>query len=851
MTNCILWDDSRSRERNLTRLCAIVALAGLALPAVRARAADADTSAEQQGPMQEVVVTATRREESLSHVPLSVTALTQDTMDAKGIKDIQDIVRFTPGVGIDTAGTNAISIRGISSSAGAGTTGIYIDDTPIQMRDVGFNPDETLPKTFDLERVEVLRGPQGTLFGSGSEGGTVRYILTQPSLTKSSTYVRSEIADTAYGEPSYEIGAAHGQPIIDGVLGVRASAWYRYDGGWIDRVDPSTALVTERHANHGETLVLRLAAVWQPASALTVTPSIFYQNLKKHDESTYWPAYSDPPNGHFYNATPERIPVADEFYLPSLKIQWDFGSSVLLSNTSYYHRKEFTGYQGTVYDLGFFQLTGWPSNPLFGGLGCEASGDPTQCPWYPLIDGNGIHLPPGFSTYSTPNVVTNSQQSYVQEVRWQSTDPAARWRWTVGAFWQLAKEGSIEELKDPQIDAFFNAIYGQTATSLFGPYYSCPDNSAYNAIPACDIYYKASTTFDHQIAAFGEVSYALTERLRLTVGERIARTSFSITSYADGLENFGPLGPRSASTQETPNTPKVSLAWQVDPNNLYYASYSTGFRVGGGNPPLPTYCAPDATNLGLANGQAPATYKSDTTENYEIGSKNVIGGALRIATSLYYITWNDIQQSVYVAGSCGLQFVDNLGQAVAKGFDVQAELAVGPMLFEVAAGYTDARFKKDATLDPSNPPLVRSGDAIAGNAAINFAPGLNPPWTVSLGAEYRFKPLQHDAFVRLDWEYESMNPWPSPLQDPGTSQYNPATYTLGGQKFASLRAGVNLGDWLVSAFIDNLFDSKATTNYALSQADTYNPVYSPTVQENRFTFRPRTAGVTVTLHLNH
>src|SRR6202044_3194930 len=146
------------------------------------------------GGLEEIVVTATRHEESLSKVPVSVTALTQDAMDERGIKDFQDVARFTPGVSIDNTGTNAISIRGISSSAGAGTTGIYIDDTPIQMRSLGFNPDDTLPKTFDLDRVEVLRGPQGTLFGAGSEGGTVRYLLTQPSLTKESTYVRSELA---------------------------------------------------------------------------------------------------------------------------------------------------------------------------------------------------------------------------------------------------------------------------------------------------------------------------------------------------------------------------------------------------------------------------------------------------------------------------------------------------------------------------------------------------------------------------------------------------------------------------------------------------------------------------------
>src|SRR6202167_2579666 len=172
---------------------------GLALAApasaTEANASDSGTPAAS-GALEEIVVTATRREESISKVPISITAINEDTIDKKGIKDFQDIVRFTPGVSIDTSGTNAISIRGISSSAGAGTTGIYIDDTPIQMRALGFNPDDTLPKTFDLDRVEILRGHQGTLFGAGAEGGTVRYIMTQPSVTTDSTYARTEVSYT-------------------------------------------------------------------------------------------------------------------------------------------------------------------------------------------------------------------------------------------------------------------------------------------------------------------------------------------------------------------------------------------------------------------------------------------------------------------------------------------------------------------------------------------------------------------------------------------------------------------------------------------------------------------------------
>src|SRR5260221_3507084 len=187
--------------------------------ATPASANEATTAAEPAaaGGLEEIVVTATRREESISKVPISVSAFSQEMIDQRGIKDFNDVVRFTPGVSIDTSGTNAISIRGISSSGGAGTTGIYIDDTPIQTRAVGFNPDDTLPKTFDLDRVEVLRGPQGTLFGSGSEGGTVRYIMNQPSVTKASTYARAEGSYTQYGQPSGGIGVAHGGPIIDDV----------------------------------------------------------------------------------------------------------------------------------------------------------------------------------------------------------------------------------------------------------------------------------------------------------------------------------------------------------------------------------------------------------------------------------------------------------------------------------------------------------------------------------------------------------------------------------------------------------------------------------------------------------
>ena len=747
-------------RRQLLFFCSV--LSGAAALSAGAIAADAnapDSAPEiTSGGLQEIVVTATRHEESLSKVPLSVTALTQDAMDERGIKDFQDVARFTPGVNIDTTGTNAISIRGISSSAGAGTTGIYIDDTPIQMRSLGFNPDDTLPKTFDLQRVEVLRGPQGTLFGAGAEGGAVRYIMTPASTTAPDTYVRSEVSYTEHGQPSGEFGIAHGEPIVDGVFGLRASIWYRYDGGWINRVDDSTGATIDRDVNFSNSVAGRITGTWTPTDHLTVTPGILYQQQDKNDDSTYWPAYSNVGAGHFNTATPERVGGPDTYYLPSFKVQWDLGGSQIISNSSYFSRRQLTAYQGTEYDLAY-----WQTIPNSAGVPPEATS--------PLVDASGIHLPAALAGTTTPNKMTNTQESITQELRWQSAKSDSAWTWTTGVFWQVAKENSIEELRSTNIDQVFNYLYGFTPASYYGgTFYSCPTRANYPSIPACDIYYNNNTTFDRQVAGFGEVSYAFTDWVKLTVGERVARTLFTLNHYADGYENYGPGG-AAADQKQTPNTPKAILSFQVDPKDLYYVSYAKGFRVGGGNAPLPSYCDADLAAAGFPHG-APLKYSSDSTQNYEIGAKNGFGDWLKIASSVYYIKWNQIQQSIYVAGACGLQFTDNLGAAAAWGGDIQVEAKAGPVDIDLATGYTSARFTKD---DPAGceqganasvPCLASRGDAISGQAAINYAPGTNAPFTTALGAQYNFQLASHDAYIRGDWEYEARNHWLAAVQDP-------------------------------------------------------------------------------------
>ena len=809
-------------------------IAGADPAAETAAAASAAAGAAETGPLQEIVVTATRHEEGLSKVPISVTALTQDAMDVRGIKDILDVARFTPGINIDNSGTNNIAIRGIASTGGAGTTGIYLDDTPIQMRALAFNPDEALPQSFDLDRVEVLRGPQGTLFGAGSEGGTVRYITTQPSLTETSVYSRDEISYTEGGEPSYEAGVAGGTPLIDGKLGVRVSAWYRYDGGYIDRIDPVTLDTVEKNANYAQTKLFRVAAVWAPSDNWKVTPSYYYQDRYANDVQNYWPLYSDPSANRYVDANPTQRTVPDTFYIPALKVEGDLGAVTFISNTSYYHRKEETGYDGTLYNLGFYQTQ---PNAQEAAQGAEAV---YPLPWnvpFPLLDGAGLHLPAGATNYRAPASVDNDQDNLTQEFRLQSADPTSRLVWTAGLFFSSDRQTYLEQIHDPLLNELTEAVLGIPYQETF-----CYENAAgtcvgvpYDPRFPNDSYFLQTYSKDQQYAVFGEGTFAFTDQLKATIGLRESRTEFSFSTLTGGPQLFLPPQSGSGDKKEDSFTPKASIQYQYDPHDLYYFTYAKGFRPGGANNPVPyAACGIDFRNFGIPG--APATFSSDSVDSFEIGAKNNLDNRIKLASSIYYIRWNNIQQ-VVVPPICQISFIANLGQAVAKGADLQGDFAITESFTaELSAGYTDARYTKTSYLGTSTTPIVSNGDAIEGQSG---EPA--PPVTLSLGLEYKFELFTRDSFVRVDDEYESRPKWLGANQDPATLQYDSANYILSSTNFASARGGMKVGNWQVEAFCDNLLDAHPVTNYEWS-IDSQVPGVSRLQRD--FTFRPRTFGVT-------
>jgi iron complex outermembrane recepter protein len=381
-------------------------------------------SASTAGQLEEVIVTATRQAEPLNRVPISVTAISQGDLDLRGITSIDDVARVTPGLNVDRAANqglasfNNISIRGIESNVGAATTGIYIDDTPIQIRTTGYTFGNAYPELFDLSRIEVLRGPQGTLFGSGSEGGTVRFITPDPGLDRYSAYARSEVATIQNGGMTYEAGAAAGGPIIDEQLGFRASAYFRRDGGWIDHVDYSTGQTLEPNANYSDSSSLRLAFAARLFDSVLITPSFYHQDTYSHSGPLFWEDLSAP--GNLKNGNTLDSPSSDRFSLPALKIQYETGSAQLISNTSFLDRNTHSEPNYTEY------------------VQAVTTGSP-----YPTIPGE----------VGEGNFV-DTQQAFTEEIRAQSRDPNARFNWVVGAFYNRTAQLDEELVGDadfPQI----------------------------------------------------------------------------------------------------------------------------------------------------------------------------------------------------------------------------------------------------------------------------------------------------------------------------------------------------------------------------------------------------------------
>jgi len=767
--------------------------------------------------LEEIVVTAQRREERLSDVPLSISAFSQERLDSQGVRSIDDIARLTPGVTFTRGDArngqaSTISIRGVASNAGASTTGIYIDDTPIQIRTLGYSSYNTFPQIFDLERVEVLRGPQGTLFGAGSEGGTVRFITPQPNLTETSGYVRSEVAGTQYGDPTYEGGAAFGTPIIENKLAFRVSGWYRRDGGWVDRTnwDRTTRTSTgdvESNANWQNAYVGKLALTYAPTDALRITPSVYYQKLKANDSPNYWSVLSDEGSGRFDNGNSVRQTSEDRFYLPALKVEWQFGPATLVSNSGYFNRKN-----EALNDYSAFEAGLWAGSPYF---------------------------PAGFFA---PTRQINQQSNFTQELRLQSAGEG-RLSWVMGAFFSNSRQTAKQFVQDTFLPGLYNSITGCNFTDPPPPLIpprpnACPPGAFGFGQPLADGLYtfvaEPIISRDKQTAIYSQVDFKATEQLTLTAGVRASKTKVDAAAQYRGPV-VGPPVADTGSQDEKPVTPKVGASYKISDDHMVYLTAAKGFRIGGYNPRVGLPCGGQLASLGLfENGvpAAPKLFDSDTVWSYEIGAKDAfLGGRLQLASSVYYIDWKNIQQGV--ALQCGFQFVANQGSATSKGADIDLLLdATSNLKFGLSLGYSDAKYDENVLGGPTATlPLVSAGDHIVGS-----------PWTGAAFAQVGFSAFgERQGYARLDYQYRAKQSDLVSASNPANGTYNPnAVFPLQQTDILSARIGMKWSGLDVSAFVNNLTDSHPTLSRALSGG--IGPV--PTLYQQT-TFRPRTYGLTL------
>lgn len=749
--------------------------------------------------LQEITVTATRQEQSLSKVPSSIVATDQEALDKLGVRSADDLARITPsitfGQGGEYYGTGQtqISIRGVASTSGVPTTGVYIDDTPIQSR-TGVSPSLTnpYPKIFDLDRIEVLRGPQGTLFGTGSMGGAVRFITPDPVYRTPALYARSELGTTRNGGTTYEVGLAGGAPLVEDVVGFRASFWHQKEGGYLDRLDRETKQRIQSDINSETSNVGRVALGWKATDNLTITPSVFFQDVHIADTSLVELATSDFQRTDYRNSlylTPQ--PHQDRFWLPALKLEARFANASLISNTSYFTRKT-----STVSDDTSLNVTFWAGYP-------------------------GSSIPPEFASNRANTQNHTTQKGWTQELRLQSNDPNQRFNWVTGAFYSVSTITDAFDAHNPDLLDMLN--YGALAAGdPNAPYASLTDSPLGTELyQGLYVVSQRSRYHDVQKSVFAQADFVVVPRVKLTAGLRYTDATLNYRDFVAG-PLYGTdtgftttLQPKSDSV-----TPKFGVSYQIDDNNLVYANAAEGVRGGTVADPIGSNCDYESSALGISTSQ-PRKIDSDSIWSYEVGSKNrLLDGHLAIDASIYHQNWNNIQTNILLP-KCQVLTTLNLGNAHIDGFDLSlTAIPVNGLVLSAAVSRTDARYSSKLAV----------GDFVvhSDGEPLNVA-----PWMYTFGGEYAVLVKDNNWYAHADYAHSTKNNRPldtaSFLTDPDIPR-TPAHSSL------DLRTGVRFAGADVSLFVNNLLNDHPSLSLG---HDAPGSGFWRTT-----TLRPRTIGIT-------
>jgi outer membrane receptor protein involved in Fe transport len=790
-----------------------VATADPAGPANPATPATPTAATKGGGELEEIVVTAEKRESTVQATPIAMTALSAGDLTEQNITSIQDLVGAIPGISLRTAGPGQTEyeMRGLASSGGSvATVGFYLDETPLSASAVALNGRTVIDADlYDLNRTEILRGPQGTLYGAGSMGGTIKLVTNPPKL--------NDLDGSAYIDASQTDGGGtngRGSLMLNVPLGDIAALRFvttdKYISGWIHRyviapgqfpfpsglgtcgaaivyycnrgnVEDAPVSLDIPGSNLERFISSRASLLLQPSDALSITSNFMYQRI---DAQGYNNFQAPPNNEAIYQPYDIKEPYYDSFHMWSMKVSYDMSFANLTSASSYWKRDVYQSTDSTEALQNIFNYTQF-----------------------------------------VPNLYQDNDTTWqiAQEMRLTSRGEGD-FQWVGGLYYSNLHSGYITK---NQSVGFVTTPYCPYGAGPLGGHCPVAEQLTYpmSTNPEGIMFNDNNPNILNQKAIFGETSYKITPTLKLTTGLRFYKFDISNMANQRGLGTAsGNATPTidSASGTNTSLLPKVNLSYEPNSDLTVYSTVSKGSRPGGVNLPIPLvpfsqggfyYCGP-GTGPSYLTAQ-PAYYAPDDIWSVEVGEKSRFADRrFTVNADVFYVKWHNIQQLIVL--SCGYPYNTNVGDAKTYGPELEmAAKVTDAITVDLAGAYTQAYINapKDTPGLPITPGTrVTSIPKYTGNLAVSYE--------TMLPKDYKMTARVAESYV-------------GPVYD--TAFY---AETLGSYGLMDFRMGVGKEDWTTSLFGTNLTNKHA----GLTIDNTVFAWQQPTITRVS-TNQPRTIGL--------
>ena len=733
---------------------------------------------------EEITVTAMLREQIAGEVPFSIAAPSEQVLRERGAENVEDIAANVAGFSVQNLGPgqSQVAMRGASAGQIARDqpgvkeqVGVYLDDSVVSLS--LFTPDLDL---FDISRVEVLRGPQGTLFGSGSLSGTVRYISNAPEFGATRWF--GEIGGSAVegGSPGGQAKLGFNLP-MGGTAGLRVAAYYNRIAGYMDAVQPD--LSVDEDVNTGQRTGARVALRVAPNDRLLITPRVSFQkvemdgwnridvfNILANPYTTRRPAVT---LGERQLFTQIGEPFTDDFLLADLNLRYDFGGAHVTSVTSYTHRDILV-----VRDAGALTSS---------------------------ITGGSIGLPERVYTLDSPLDDATVSKVWTQELRVAGGQD--RLRWVVGGFYSDNTRDYGQSLRV----AGFESLSGIPTRGL---------RAAQDELYFSELAYELT-----QMAAFGEATVSVGERLQLTGGLRYYDFDEDRDQTFDGIfanDNTGTtLVSVPGSTEASGVAPRLIASFKASDDLTLNAQVSRGFRLGGINDPIN---APLCTPADLATFSGRDSWEDEKAWNYEIGAKSrIFGGRGGLNASAFYMDIRNLQLIV-TAGSCSSRLVFNVPKARSQGMEI--ELTATPDAhfdLAISAGFNDATLQSTLTSTSATGAVsvvsgIEKGNRLPSVPRLQLAAAATYQWELRPGSlAYVTGTFHHvgSRFTQIDdhvagfGTVDLLSFGASTIGAPLTATTFTFDPELPAYQIANLRLGVRRDKWDVAAYVNNVADERA------------------------------------------